>query len=145
MNVSVLGSALMQMVFFIRLVCVGSRLGVRLTFLDMIGQQLNTNNTCTTKIARGGGLEQLRCTRCSKLFHMVRARAAHESACSFFLQMLTQGKVTFPKSRLAPAEKCEDTSPISRKKMRRILSRLWLSRFFRRRFFTATICRGGHD
>ena len=35
------------------------------------------------KHCRGGGVEQLKCVRCNKLFATVRARAAHETGCRF--------------------------------------------------------------
>ena len=35
------------------------------------------------KNCRGGGVEQLKCVRCNKLFATVRARAAHETGCRF--------------------------------------------------------------
>ena len=35
------------------------------------------------KNCRGGGVEQLKCIRCQKLFATTRARAAHEFACRF--------------------------------------------------------------
>ena len=35
------------------------------------------------KNCRGGGVEQLKCVHCNKLFATVRARAAHETGCSF--------------------------------------------------------------
>ena len=33
------------------------------------------------KNCRGGGVEKLKCVRCSKRFATVRARAAHETGC----------------------------------------------------------------
>ena len=35
------------------------------------------------KNCRGGGVEQLKCVRCNKLFATIRARAAHETGCRF--------------------------------------------------------------
>ena len=35
------------------------------------------------KNCRGGGVEQLKCVRCNRLFATVRARAAHETGCRF--------------------------------------------------------------
>ena len=35
------------------------------------------------KNCRGGGVEQLKCVRCNKLFAAVQARAAHETGCRF--------------------------------------------------------------
>ena len=70
-------------VLFTGFVTVGSKSGYLTPLLAGIGRLLSTSNISNHKNCRGGGVEQLKCVRCNKLFATVRARAAHETGCRF--------------------------------------------------------------
>ena len=67
---------------FVYWVCNCGFEGYLTPLLARIGRLLSTSNTFTTRTV-GGGVEQLKCVRCNKLFATVRARAAHETGCKF--------------------------------------------------------------
>ena len=70
-------------VLFIGFAIAGLKLDYLTPLLAGIGRLLNISNMSTIGIAGGGGVEQLKCVRCNKLFATVRARAAHETGCRF--------------------------------------------------------------
>ena len=70
-------------VLFIGFAIAGLKLGLSHTASRRDRQTAQHKQYIHHKNCRGGGVEQLKCVRCNKLFATVRARAAHETGCRF--------------------------------------------------------------
>ena len=68
-------------VLFIGFATVGSRFGCPTPNLRRDRQTAQHKQHVHHKNCRGGGLEQLKCVRCNKLFATLLAPAAHDTSC----------------------------------------------------------------